>query len=142
MPRETAFIFKDPKQADEFYQYINKKYRLNDRDVGINVPFQLEGERLYLSYYEAERTDKSVNLPLVAIDAKRQRNGNNRLFEGNYTNRTGHWYIIITINDEMLKNCLIDKHPLKEKTIQYLRDLKQEYLTTTNYEALLFTKKS
>ena len=25
MPRETSFIFKDPKDAGEFYNYINKK---------------------------------------------------------------------------------------------------------------------
>ncbi len=69
-------------------------------------------------------------------------NGNSRLFEGNYATRTGHWYIILTIYDKDIKNCLVDKHPLKEKTIQYLKDLKQEYLTTQNYEELLLTKKS
>ncbi len=50
MPRETAFIFKDPKDPEEFYNYINKKYRLNDVDVGYNVPFQLHDETLYLTY--------------------------------------------------------------------------------------------
>ena len=142
MPRETAFIFKDAKDAEEFYNYINKKYRLNDIDVGYNVPFQLEGQTLYLSYHEAERTDKNVNLPLVLIDAKRESNGNSRLFEDNYTSRTGHWYIILTVYDKDIKNCLKEKHPLKEKTIQYLKDLKQEYLSTQNYEELLLTKKS
>ncbi|GAA4243921.1 hypothetical protein [Winogradskyella damuponensis] len=142
MPRETSFIFKDPKDAGEFYNYINKKYNLNDIDVGINVPFQLNNQSLYLSYYEAERTEESVNLPLALIDAKRESNGNSRLFEGHYSSRTGHWYLIITIYDENITNCLRDKHPLKEKTIQYLKDLKHEYLTTQNYEELLFTKKS
>ncbi|RED43469.1 hypothetical protein DFQ10_10567 [Winogradskyella eximia] len=139
MPREMSFIFKD---ANEFYQYINKKYQLNNIDVGINVPFQIDGQTLYLSYREAERTDKSINLPLVAIDAKRESNGNSPLFEDNYSSRTGHWYIILTVYDENIKNCLKDNHSLKAKTIQYLKNLKQEYLTTQNYEALLFTKKS
>jgi len=142
MPRETSFIFKDSKDADEFYNYINKKFKLNDIDVGINVPFQLDGQTLYLTYIEAERTDEKVNLPLVLIDAKRESNGNSRLFEDHYSSRTGHWYIILTVYDENIKNCLIDKHPLKAKTIQYLKDLKQEYLTTQNYEELLLTKKS
>ncbi|WP_179319737.1 hypothetical protein [Winogradskyella helgolandensis] len=142
MPRETAFIFKDSKDAEEFYNYINKKYNLNNIDVGYNVPFQLEGQTLYLSYHEAERTDKNVNLPLVLIDAKRESNGNSSLFENNYTSRTGHWYLILTVYDENIKNCLRDQHPLKEKTIEYLKELKQEYLTTQNYEELLLTKKS
>jgi len=142
MPRETAFIFKDSKDAEEFYNYINKKFKLNGNDVGYNVPFQLEGQTLYLSYHEAERTDKNVNLPFAVIDAKRESNGNSRLFEGNYSSRTGHWYIILTVFDENIKNCLKESHPLKEKTIDYLKNLKQEYLTTQNYEALLLTKKS
>jgi len=142
MPKEVSFIFKDSKNAGEFYQYINKKYKLNDQNVGSNVPFQIDDETVYLTYYEAERTDEKVNLPLVAIDAKRESNGNSRLFEDNYSTRTGHWYIILTVYDESIKNCLKDKHPLKEKTIQYLKALQQEYLTTQNYEALLFTKKS
>jgi hypothetical protein len=142
MPRETSFIFKDPKNADEFYSYVNKKYKLNDADVGVNTPFQLNNQTLYLSYHEAERTDEMVNLPLVLIDAKRESNGNTPLFENNYTSRSGHWYLILTVYDNDMKNCLKDNHPLKAKTIQYLRDLKQEYLTTQNYEELLLVKKS
>ena len=141
MPRETSFIFKDSKDADEFYQYINKKYNLNNINVGYNVPFQLNNQTLYLTYHEAERTDKTINLPLLVIDAKRESNGNSPLFDGNYTSRSGHWYILITVYDEDIKNCLIDNHVLKEKTIQYLKDLKQEYLSTQNYEALLFESK-
>ncbi len=142
MPRQTSFIFKDTKDAEEFYNYINKKYQLDHTDVGFNVPFQLDGETLYLSYHEAERTDETVNLPFVLIDAKRDGSGNSRLFENNYATRKGHWYILLTVYDENLKNCLKDHHPLKVKTIQYLKELKQEYLTTQNYEELLFTKKS
>jgi hypothetical protein len=142
MPRETAFIFKDPKDAEEFYNYINKKFQLHHVDVGINTPFDIEGQTLYLSYYEAERTDESVNLPFVLIDAKRDSNGSDPIFENNYTTRKGHWYILITVYDNDLKNCLKDNHPLNAQTIKYLKDLRKEYLTTFNYEELLFTKKS
>ncbi|WP_339751864.1 hypothetical protein [uncultured Winogradskyella sp.] len=142
LPRETSFIFKDSKDANEFYQYINKKFKLNDIDVGFNVPFQIDGQTLYLTYNEAVREDETLNLPLILIDAKRDSNGNSKLFEGNYSSRKGHWYIILTIYDENIKNCLKDNHPLKSKTIQYLKNLKQEYLNTQNYEELLLTKKS
>lgn len=142
MPRETAFIFKDSKDADEFYNYINKKYQLNHKNVGLNVPFQLNGQTLYLSYYEAERTDKSINLPFVLIDAKRESNGNSPLFENNYSSRKGHWYILIIVYDENIKNCLKDNHPFRADVLKYLIDLKEEYNRTHNYEELLFTKKS
>ncbi|MAX71663.1 MAG: hypothetical protein CMC76_11310 [Flavobacteriaceae bacterium] len=140
MPREMAFIFKDPKDEKEFYNYINKKYKLNDQNVGYNVPFEFEGKILYLSYYEAERTDETLNLPLVIADAKRDGNGNSRLFEGNYTSRKGHWYILVTVYDEDIKNCLKDNHPLKEKVLLYLKNLREEYITTQNYEELLLTE--
>lgn len=142
MPRETSFIFKDPKDANEFYQYINKKYKLNNVDVGVNVPFQMEGQTLYLTYYEAERTDETFNLPLVVADEVLDNKAGVKIFENNYASRTGHWYLILTVYSEDIKNCLNDNHPLKEKTIQYLKELKAEYLATSNYEELLFTKKS
>ena len=110
--------------------------------MGFNVPFQIDGQTLYLTYNEAVREDETLNLPLILIDAKRDSNGNSKLFEGNYSSRKGHWYIILTIYDENIKNCLKDNHPLKSKTIQYLKNLKQEYLNTQNYEELLLTKKS
>ena len=62
MPRETSFIFKDSKGANEFYIYVNKKYKLNAIDVGVNVPFQLDDQTVYLTYYEANYEDKIFNL--------------------------------------------------------------------------------
>ncbi|WP_417870951.1 hypothetical protein [Winogradskyella sp.] len=140
--RETAFIFKDPKDADEFYNYINTKYQLNHNNVGLNSPILIHGKTCFFSYQEVERTDKSLVLPLVVTDLKRSSNGNDPLFEKHYTTRKGHWYIVITVYDENLKNCLLDKHPNQAEVLNYLKELQQEYLKTHNYEELLFTKKS
>lgn len=142
MPNETSFIFKDSKNANEFYQYINKKYKQNNKNVGLKVPFQLEGETLYLTYHEAERENKTLNLGVIATDLAIEKSTGTSLLQDAYTSRKGHWYILITVHDEGIKNCLEDNHALKAKTLQYLKDLKQEYLTTHNYEELLFTKKS
>lgn len=142
LAKETSFIFKDPKDADEFYNYINTKYQLNHINVGTNSPVQINGETHYFTYHEVERTDESLMLPLVVTDLKRGSNGNDPLFEKHYTTRKGHWYIVITVYDENLKNCLLDKHPNKSEVLNYLKDLQQEYLKTHNYEELLFTKKS
>jgi len=142
LPKKTSFVFKDPKNANEFYQYINKKYNLNNKDVGFNVPFKFENETLYLTYHEAEREDETLNLGVIATDLVIEKNTGTSLLQDAYTSRKGHWYIIISVHDNNVKNCLLDKHPMKSKVIQYLKDLKQEYLTTHNYEELLFTKKS
>jgi hypothetical protein len=142
MPKETSFIFKDSKNANEFYQYINKKYKQNDQNVGFKVPFQLEGETLYLTYHEAERENKTLNIGIIATDLAIEKSTGTSLLQDAYTSRKGHWYILITVHDNELKNCLKDNHALKAKTLQYLKDLKKEYLTTHNYEELLFAKKS
>ncbi|MCB0398237.1 MAG: hypothetical protein KDD26_01185 [Winogradskyella sp.] len=142
LAKETSFIFKDPKDANEFYNYVNTKYKLNHNDVGLNTPIQINGTTYYFTYHEVERTDESLVLPLVVTDLKRSSNGNDPLFEDHYTTRKGHWYIVVTVYDNNLKNCLLDKHPMKTEVLQYLKDMQQEYLKTHNYEELLFTKKS
>ncbi|BAO77219.1 hypothetical protein [Winogradskyella sp. PG-2] len=142
LPRETSFIFKDPKNADEFYYYINKKYDLNNNDVGLNTPFQLNGETFYLSYHEVGKDDETANIGLALVDLVLSEKAGLTVFEDNYSSRKGHWYLIITVYDEDVRNCLLDNHPKKSSIIQYLKDLKQEYLSTQNYEELLLAKKS
>lgn len=141
LPRETSFIFKDPKKADEFYHYVNTKYQLNHTDVGYNVPITIDGKTCYLTYNEASIDDKKMNLLGLVVDAKLEDEGLTPLFDS-YVKRKGHWYLIITVFDENIKNCLLEDHPLRQKTIEYLKDLKKEYLSTHNYQELLFTKKS
>ncbi|MFP4846847.1 hypothetical protein [Winogradskyella sp. PE311] len=142
LPNETSFIFKDPKDADEFYNYIDTKYQLNGLNVDSQVEFNLDGNNYYLSYSETEIEDKALNLPLIVVDAKREQNGNDPLFSKSHVLREGHWYLILTVYDDNIKNCLSENYPNKPKIIQYLKKLKQEYITTHNYEELLFEKKS
>ena len=82
-----------------------------------------------------------LNLPLVVIDKKLEQEGYSTVFDGNYSTRKGHWYILITVFDAHLGNCLLDKHPLKPKVVEYLKVLKEEYLNTHNYHEVLFKKK-
>lgn len=142
MPRETSFIFKDPKNKDQFYYYVNKKYNAKHIDVGFNTPFQLHGKTYYLSYNEVGKQDETMNLGLAIADLILEEKAGITMFENNYACRKGHWYILITVYDEDIKNCLLDKHPMKSEITKYLKNLKQEYLTTHNYEELSFVKKS
>ena len=142
LPRETSFIFKDPKDADEFYNYINTKYSLKHNNVGLNTPILIDNETFYLNYYEVERTDETANVGLLIADTVLEEKTGLTAFDENYTSRKGHWYIIITVYDNDIKNSLLDKHPKKAEVLKYLKALKQEYLTTHNYEELLFSTKS
>jgi hypothetical protein len=142
LAKETSFIFKDPKDANEFYNYINTKYKLNHNNVGLNSPIQINTDTYYFTYHEVERTDETANIGLVLTDLVLDEKLGVTAFDNNYSSRKGHWYIVITVYDENLKNCLLDKHPKKLEVLQYLKELQQEYLKTHNYEELLFTKKS
>lgn len=68
-------------------------------------------------------------------------NGLNPIFDS-YGYRKDHWYIILTVYDQDLMNCLVYKHPMQNKVIEYLKALKTKYLNTQNHETLLLTKKS
>lgn len=140
LPRETSFIFEDPKDAYEFYDYINIKFQLEDIDVGYNVPFKIEGKTYYLSYNEAEIPNKTLNLPLVLIDAKRSSSGNDPLFEGDYVSRKGNWYLVLNVYDDNIKNCLLDNYPNKQRVVDYLEAMRNEYLNTSNYLQVLMTQ--
>jgi len=133
LPREHAFIFEDPKDANEFYNYVNTKYELQHQDVDRNVPFDVsENEVLYFSFYEVEIPNKTLNfLPLI-ID------GDDPILEDAYVSRKGNWYIAITVVDDDSNDCLKPDNIHYQSVLKYLKDLRVEYINTQNYlEALL-----
>ncbi len=55
------------------------------------------------------------------------------ILEDLYSSRKGNWYIVLTARDAKMKDCLHPDYPNREKVIQYLRNLRKEYLNTHNY---------
>jgi hypothetical protein len=142
LPRQHAFIFEDKPFADEFYNYINTKFQLEHQNVTSNVLVNINGSIYALSYYETEIPTKTLDLVPVAVDAKRESNGNDPLFENQYVSRKDQWYIVITLFDEQMKNCLNPKHKQFNDVNTYLKSLREEYKTTSNYMEVVFKKKS
>ena len=138
LPKTYALVFEDPKEANEFYNFINTKYELNHVNVEHNVPFVLANETYYFSFYEIEKETKTVNLVPILVDAKRESNGNTSILEDAHTTRKGKWYLVLTASDYNSNDALNPKHPNCKKIEDYLRNLRIEYLNTSNYvEALL-----
>ncbi|WP_233267608.1 hypothetical protein [Algibacter sp. L1A34] len=138
LPKRQAFIFEDPKNSNEFYNYVNTKYELQHQDVEFNVPFKVDGQLLYFSFHEVEIPNKTFNLIPVILDAKLDHEGYDPLFEDSYTSRQGNWYIVITVNDEAMNDCLKPNNLYKASVLKYLKQMRLEYLNTSNYlEALL-----
>ncbi len=137
LPKRTAFIFEDPKDADEFYNYVNTKHDLAHKDVTCNVPFEIDEERFYFSFHEVEKKDKTLNLIPFLIEASLDEKAISPMFEWHHTSRKYHWYIAVTVDDENMNDCLKTNHEKHEIVVDYLRNMRKEYLDTSNYLELL-----
>lgn len=133
LPRDYAFIFKDPKDADEFYDFINAKYALDNQIVQWNVPFTIESNEYFLSFYETEIPTKTINLVPLIVDISLVNNGYDPLFVGAEFSRVGNWYLALTVSDAAMNDCLAPNYKYRDKVVKYLRNLRTEYLNTHNY---------
>ncbi|WP_123912664.1 hypothetical protein [Hanstruepera neustonica] len=133
LPRSYGFIFEDPKEANEFYNFINTKYNREHIDVEYNVPISIKNKTYYLSFHEREKNTTFLNLVPLTVYAKLQSEGKSTLMDGYHTTRTGHWYLILTVYDDDLQDCLKPEYPEREAVLTHLRMLQKEYMTTSNY---------
>tara|TARA_R110000868_G_scaffold180489_4_gene421116 strand:+ start:290 stop:910 length:621 start_codon:yes stop_codon:yes gene_type:complete len=144
LPKRQMFIFKDTKDAEQFYYYVNTKFELNHIDVYDNVPFLINGETYFFSFYEVEIPDKGIDMitPIIGVI------GNSLLTFGDERAdvfneeakmyRQGNYFIAMEVFSDLEKDCLADNSFSKEIVLKYLRELKQEYIATHNYNEVLF----
>lgn len=133
LPKRYAFIFEDPKDADEFYNYINTKYALDYQNVERNVPVTIDNETFFLSFYETEIPTKTINLIPILIDACLTEEGFDPVLEDMEFSRIGNWYLLLTVSNSNTEDCLHPDHRSRKKIVQYLRGLRIEYLNTHQY---------
>ena len=133
LPPSYGYVFEDPKDADEFFEFMNMKFDLKYENVVSNVPIKINNTNFFLSFYERERVTKTINLLPIVVDAKLESEGKNTLMEDSHTSRAGTWYLILTVYDVNMNDCLSPEYKDKEQITSYLRSLKNEYLRTHNY---------
>ncbi|MDF0706898.1 MAG: hypothetical protein VX772_01575 [Bacteroidota bacterium] len=139
LPKKSVFVFEDPKEANEFYEYINTKFQLNDYYVDVQVPFTVEDEFFYFSFYEVEIPTKTINLIPMVLDVALNKSADmDPILEEAYSSRIGNWYIAIEVFNDIDKDCLSENSVSREMVLSYLRELKNEYLATDNYNEVVF----
>ncbi|BFP41118.1 hypothetical protein FGF1_19630 [Flavobacteriaceae bacterium GF1] len=144
LPKKTVFVFEDPKQAGHFYDYINTKFNLQDYYVDVEVPFQIDDNDYFFSFYEVEKKDKAINLIPLLFDVTMNAAFANEEFETytatdeNTIYRSGNYYIVMEVFSKMEKDCLHDDYVNRARVLTYLRSLKEEYLSTHNYNEVVF----
>lgn len=137
-----CFVFKDPKNAYEFYNYVNTVYQRNDVDVDKDVPFQIDRQSYYFSSREAEKINETFNIVPLLLDKITEHKGyGGPYLNAVYTSRKGHWYILINVFDNEGNDALHPKHPEQKEVIKYLEKMRTSYLSHQNYYEVLLLKK-
>ncbi len=144
LSKRKMFIFEDSKQAEQFYNYVNIKFGLNDVNVYDDIPFEIDGKQYFFAFYEVEIPNKTLNLFPVVFDLALNVAFQNEEIqpyiseETKMISRRGNWYLAIEVYSDLEKDCLQETSLSKEAVLKYLRALKKEYLATHNYNETVF----
>jgi hypothetical protein len=133
LPKRYVYVFEDPKETNEFYKYINAKYQINYDDINGNNPISIEGRVYYLTFYEVERNTQTVNLVPIVVDAVLEDKGHSPILKSAEHSRVGKWYIALTVRDVDLKDALDPEYSKTKEVLAYVKQLKDEYLSTKEY---------
>jgi nitrogen regulatory protein PII-like uncharacterized protein len=116
------------------------KFNRNHINSESNIPITIDDQIYYMTFFEVERASKTINLLPMAVDALLKVNnlGSGDTFQNTYAKRSGSWYISIVVLDDAMKDVLAEETIVQEKVVSSLRALKQEYLSTANYQEIYF----
>ena len=139
LPGQYAYIFTDPKDANEFYYYLSAKFPPNQEgDSENNVPARIHNTDYYISFYETEKKSRVVNLlPAIANEVMREKNIAIELDEPPIV-RDGTWYIALVITDAAFSDALSPDYKHQKEVLAYVKSLHNEYISTHNYNSLQF----
>ena len=141
LPDQYAYIFTDPKNANDFYYYLNAKYPPNQTgDSEGNVPITIDNRDYYISFYETEKKSRVVNiLPALANELLDQQNIAIEFDEPPIV-RGGTWYIALTVSNKNFEDGLSPNSKDQKEILNFVKALHNEYLATHNYNSLLLKK--
>jgi len=133
LPHNYVYAFEDPKDANEFFEYMNAKFQIVYDDTTGNIPIEIDNKIYYLTFYEVARSTKTVNLIPMAIDAGLEENGYTPVLEEAHETRIGKWFITLTITDEDLQDALKPEYENHKNVLAYADTMREEYLNTVEY---------
>ena len=137
LPKHYSFIFEDPKEADQFLNYISIKLSDKHQNQEGYFPFYLNENLYFLKFYEIEKVDKTLNLLPILIDSSLESKDQDPLFPDDHVSRTGHWYLLLTVFDDNRNDCLNPDFIDRDKILKYLTDLRLEYLNNEDYKEVI-----
>ncbi len=138
LPKQYSYIFEDPKEANEFFDYINTKYQLPG--IERKIPIWIDTKPYIMNFYERKKATRTVNIIPIMFDAALSSDDNDGLglFNELYTSKRVKWYIIITITDLKGQDALSPKYAECKGVLMFLEAMQKEYLSTANYMEAYF----
>lgn len=131
LPNQYAYVFDDPKDANEFYNYINAKYQVTYEDG--NLPLTIGERQTFLTFYEVNKETQTVNLIPMMVNVVLEEKGISPILADAEETRFGKWYIALTVTDTQGKDCLNPNHDNYEAVNEFVKALRHEYLITIDY---------
>ncbi len=114
----TGFVFENNVRARlQIEQYIAARFKSSnyfEREMWVTI----EGDRYQLIIYDAADFEKyfnGANFSPIHEEAKDERNSSRK-------------FIAISVINDYNEDCLSDQSLLQNKTVRFLRDLKNEYV--------------
>jgi hypothetical protein len=138
LSKRQMFIFEDDKDADQFYNFVNTRFQLNDTNVYDDVPFEVNGKQYFFAWYEVEIPNKSIQILPILADVIVLSTGSHPMFIDAYGKREGNWYLAVEAYSDLEPDCMAEASLSREAVLKYLRGLKEEYLATNNYNETVF----
>lgn len=132
LSKRQMFIFEDVKDAEQFYNFVNNQFQLNDTNVYDDVPFEVNGEQYFFAWYEVEIPNKSIQILPILADMIVVSTGSHPIFFDSYGKREGNWYLALEVYNDITSDCMAETSLSRQDVLKYLRDLKKEYLATNN----------
>lgn len=128
LPKRQAFVFSDLKGANDFYYFIEERFKSNFDNFQWNVSIIINGKTHNFTIYEVEKSTKTVNLIPILIDLSRTAKDKEALFEDAYSSRSGSWYLAITVSENAIKDCLNSNDAHRLEVIEFVDFLRLSYL--------------
>lgn len=141
LPDRNAYIFSDPKNENEFYYYINTKFKRDHNYVEDNVPVEIDGTTYYISFFETGKKTKTFNLLRPIANEVLENNGVTRVFDEDPVRSSDSWYIVLLVTDENFNDALDPDYGNHSSIVAYTDGLRREYLSMSNYKQALLQDK-
>lgn len=124
LPKQQAYIFENPHGVDSFYYFFNTNYQQNDIDIAHNIAITIDHRTYYLSFFEAEKKTKILNLIPSILDSN----------DDNEISSIEKRYIVLMVRDVHFNDALKKGYRERDKVTAYLSKLKTSYISSITYD--------